>query len=88
MLKTQDELIRITAELLIESDRIHRLTEAEEVTEFEVDEFVLVAQRSQLETRMHTQWRGPMRVVAVNHAEYTLLNLVTNKEVIYHMTQL
>jgi hypothetical protein len=40
------------------------------------------------ETRMHTLWRGPMRVVSHNFAEYTLLDLVTGKEKWYHMTQL
>ena len=37
---------------------------------------------------MHTLWRGPMRVVCHNFAEYTLLDLVTHKEKLYHMTQL
>ena len=49
---------------------------------------MLVQQRTTPETRMHTLWRGPMRVISHNFAEYTLLDLVTHKEKLYHMTQL
>ena len=37
---------------------------------------------------MHTTWRGPMRVVSVSHSEYTLLDLVNNKQTVFSMTQL
>lgn len=88
MLHTQSELMRITKELLELSDRLHMAGETHDPTEFEVDSFVLVAQRTQAPTRMHTVWRGPMRVVSVSHAEYTLLDLISLKHKIYHMTQL
>ena len=88
MLTLQDELIEITACLLKESDDLHNAQQPPNVTQFGVDTFVLVQQRTSSETRMHTLWRGPMRVVSHNFAEYTLLDLVTHKEKLYHMTQL
>ena len=81
----QDELIEITARLLKESDG---LQQSPNITQFGVDTFVLVQQRTTPETRMHTLWRGSMRVVSHNFVEYTLLDLVTHEEKLYHMTQL
>ena len=37
---------------------------------------------------MHTLWRGPFRVLSNKKGEYTLLNLITQKDVRYHMSQL
>ena len=37
---------------------------------------------------MHTLWRGPLRVISHDLAEYTLLDLITDKQIVYHMTQL
>ena len=69
MLTLQDELIEITARLLKESDDLHNAQQLPNVTQFGVDTFVLVQQRTSPETRMHTLWRGPMRVVSHNFAE-------------------
>jgi hypothetical protein len=51
-----------------------------EPTEFQIDSFVLVQQRSAPETGLHTPWRGPLRVLNSKRGEYTLLDLTTNKE--------
>ena len=74
MLTLQDELIEITARLLKESDDLHNAQQSPNITQFGVDTFVLVQQRTSPETRMHTLWRGPMQVVSHNFAEYTLLD--------------
>ena len=87
MLTLQDELITITARLLNESDNLHNAQQPPNVTHFGVDTFVLVQQRTTPERGMHTLWRGPMRVVSHNFAEYTLLDLVRHKEKLYHRTQ-
>ena len=58
----QDELIRITAQLLKESDDLHNAGQSTEITVFPANSFVLVAQRTTPETRMHTKWRGPLKV--------------------------
>ena len=37
---------------------------------------------------MHILWRGPLRVLSNRQGEYTILNLITLKNVKYHMSQL
>ena len=61
MLKMQDEPIRITAQLLKESDDLNNA----------VNSFVFVAQRTTPATRMHTLLRGSLRVISNIFAEYT-----------------
>ena len=39
-------------------------------------------------SRLHTSWRGPMRVVAVNNSRYTLYDLVKNIEGDYHVSDI
>jgi hypothetical protein len=40
------------------------------------------------ETRLHTLWRGPMKVIKSLKGQYTLLDLTTLKEKEYHSTHL
>ena len=54
MIKIQSDLIRIAARLLNESDDEHNGKQNPEITNFEVGSYVLVTQRTQPETRMHT----------------------------------
>ena len=84
MIKIQSDLIRIAARLLKESDDEHN----PDVTQFEVGSYVLVTQCTQPETRMYTMWRGLLRVLSNKKGEYTLLYLITLKNVKYHMSQL
>ena len=86
MLTSQDELIHITARLLKESDDIHNAQQSPNITQFGVDTYVLVQQRTTPETRMNTLSRGPMRVVSHNFAEYTLFDLITHEEKVHHKT--
>jgi Chromo (CHRromatin Organisation MOdifier) domain len=72
----------------VETDTEHNSTQNTEATVFLTDSFVLVQQRSAPETQLHTLWRGPMRVLSSTKAEYTLLDLTTNKEKKYHVTQM
>jgi hypothetical protein len=88
MVRMQEELIKISAKLLKESDDLHMAAEPPVLTQYEPDSFVLVRQRTTPQTRMHTLWQGPMRVVSNKDGEYTLLDLVTHKEKLYHVTQM
>ena len=54
MIKIQSDLIQIAARLLKESDDEHNEKQNPEITHFEVGSYVLVTQRTQPETRMHT----------------------------------
>ena len=39
-------------------------------------------------TKLHTHWKGPMRVISNKGAEYLLLDLVQNKQVSVHISRL
>jgi hypothetical protein len=88
MLHLQHTLTVLARTVLEESDRGHLSQNTNAVTEFPPESFVLVAQRSAPETRLHTLWRGPMRVITSTRGEYTLFDLTANKEKMYHVTQL
>ena len=88
MIKIQSEFIRIAARLLKESDDEHNEKQNPDIIHFEVGSYVLVTQRTQPEARMQTLWHGPLRVLSNKKGEYTLLNLITLKDVKYHMSQL
>ena len=88
MLTLQDELIQMTARLLKELDDIHNAQQSPNITQFGVDTYVLVQQRTTPETRINTLWCGSVRLVSHNFAEYTLLDLIKHKEKVYHMTQI
>ena len=88
MLTMQNKLFSISKKILEDSDKEHNAQNTASVTEFSINSFVLVAQRSAPDTRLHTLWRGPMKVINNKHGEYTLLDLTTNKERQYHSTQI
>jgi hypothetical protein len=69
MLNIQNNLIKVAKSILLETDSEHKSTNSSEATV----SFVLVQQRSAPETRLHTLWRGPMRVLNSTRGEYTLL---------------
>ena len=57
--------------------------------EFDIDSYVLVHYHSGAPpTRLHTIWKGPLRVLKVQDSTYTLLDLVTNKEYRYHASDM
>ena len=39
-------------------------------------------------TRLHTMWKGPLKVVNNNKSEYLLLDLIKNKEIAYHASDM
>ena len=57
--------------------------------EFKPDSFVLVKHRTgSPPTRLHTLWKGPLRVISYNKSHYLLWDLINNKEKTYHVTDL
>ena len=87
VIKIQSQFNKIAARLLKESDDEHNEKQNLDVTQFKVGSYVLVTQRAQPETRMHTLWCGPLRVLSNKKEEYTILNLITLKNVKYNMSQ-
>ena len=88
MIKMQTHLIEISKKILEDSDKEHNSSNSSSITEFQKNSYVLVQQRSSPDTRLHTLWRGPLKVIDFKQGQYTLLDLTTNKEKEYHSTQM
>ena len=57
--------------------------------EYLPNSYVLVHHRTGLPpTRLHTNWKGPMRVIKGFNSRYTLLDLITGKEKDYHVSDM
>jgi hypothetical protein len=88
LLYLQKQYITIAKDILQKSDAEHIATNSAQITEFAPNTYVLVQNHSAPETRLHTLWRGPMKVIKSIKGQYTLLDLTTLKEKEYHSTQL
>ena len=88
MLKQQENLFRIARDNLLISDSHHNANVANNLPEYDIDSFVLALPRTQPLTRLHTLWTGPYRVVEREGSKYEVLDLITNKHKMYHVTQL
>ena len=88
MIHMQSKLFSISKQILEDSDKEHNSVNSASITEFPNNSYVLVTQRTSPDTRLHTLWRGPMKVIDHKQGEYTLLDLTTNKEKRYHSTQM
>jgi hypothetical protein len=85
MLALQEKLVKISQDLLRASDAQHLARTSQFLTEFDIGAYVLVAYESAPPTRLHTRWRGPLKILSRKKSEYVLLNLVTGKEKTYHV---
>ena len=88
MLAQQDNLMRIARQNLLLADSIHNANMSGQVTEYDIGAHVLALPRTQPKTRMHTLWTGPYRVLEKERDKYKVLDLITNKTKIYHVSQL
>jgi hypothetical protein len=89
LLAIQDSLMKAANEQLLSLDDIHLSSKSGKQYEFPLDSFVLVRYRkSAPPTRLHTIWRGPFRVLRHEDSQYTLLDLITKKEKIYHISDM
>ena len=65
------------------------ISEQNKHTEYEPDSYVLVHYRTgSPPTRLHTYWRGPMRVVNGLNSKYVLLDLLIDKEKVFHVSDM
>jgi hypothetical protein len=71
-----------------ESDDFHIVQASERRTEFPINSYVLVKYRDRPPSKLHSNWKGPLRVVGFTKSKYLLQDLVTKKESYYHITQL
>lgn len=90
LLNIQDNLLKASAKELLRTDLLHQSSKQILIhKEFLLDSFVLVHYRTGAPpSRLHTFWRGPMRVVSGSHSRYLLYDLITHKEKVYHVSDM
>jgi hypothetical protein len=93
MLQVQDKLVDIAQKRQQAADDAHMTKASAAVTQFPSNSFVLVsypntAMGNKPPTKLHTPWKGPMRVVSNQGAEYIVHDLVRNKNINVHVTRL
>ena len=83
-----DNLLKASAEELLRTDLLHMTTKEQNMhKEYLPGSSVLLHYRTGLlPTRLHTKWKGPMRVIKGSNFLYTLLDLITGKEKDYHVS--
>ena len=90
LLAIQDDLLKASAEELLRTDLLHMTTKDQNIQkEYLPDSYVLVHYRTGLPpTRLHTNWKGPMRVVKGLDSRHTLLDLITGEEKDCHVSDM
>ena len=90
LLAVQDNLLKASAEELLRTDLLHMTTKDQNIhKEYLPDSYVLHHYRTcLLPTHLHTNWKGPMRVIKGLYSHYTLLDLITGKEKDYHVSDM
>ena len=89
LLAIQDSLIKAANYQILSLDTIHVSSMSGKQYEFAIDSFVLVRYRkSGPPSRLHTIWRGPLRVLKHKGSQYTLFDLITKKEKVYHISDM
>ena len=90
LLNVQDSVLIVAKSNLIATDNSHLSSNTTSlIREFPVDSFVLVHYRSgKPPTRLHTVWKGPMRVLGGTDSRYLLLDLVSKKKYCCHASEM
>ena len=90
LLDVQDSMLIVAKSNLIATDDAHLSSNTtSQIHECPVNSFVLVQYRSgKPPTRLHTVWKGPMRVLSGTDSRYLLLDLVSKKEYHYHASDM
>jgi transposase InsO family protein len=89
LLAIQDNIMTIARNNIIFTDSMHLGTYPAPRTDHAPGSFVLVKYREGAPpSRLHTLLKGPLRVVKGSQSVFTLLDLVTNKEKDYHVTDI
>jgi hypothetical protein len=91
MIRAQAHILHIAQQIQLEKDSEHINSRTEHQTEFEPNSYVLVQypitrMGRKAPTKLHTPWRGPLRVVSHLRHKYTLQNLVTGKNEDMHIS--
>ena len=95
MLLAQEKLVGLAQLRQRSKDERHLAKDSSErvITQFRHNSFVLVAYPDsamgrRAPTKLHTHWKGPMRVISNKGAEYMVYDLVNNKAIPIHVSRL
>ena len=90
MLKMQGSLLKASVKELLRTDLLHvSAKQLHTHIEYPIGYYVLVHYRSgSPPSRLHTSWRGPMRVVAGSNPRFTLHDLIKNTNKDYHVSDM
>ena len=90
LLAIQDNLLKASAEELLRTDLLHMTTKEKNIHKENLpNSYALVHYRTGLPpTRLHLNWKGPMRVIKGLNSRYTLLDLITGTEKDYHVSDM
>ena len=90
LLQFQDDVMTKARDIFKQSDDLHMASFPKiKPTEFPHGSYVLVKYRQgSAPTRLHTQWKGPLKVISNVLSEYLLFDLITNKEKPYHASDM
>jgi transposase InsO family protein len=91
MMRAQAHLLHMAQQVQEEINFTHITSRADRPTEFEPNSYVLVQypmtrMGRRPPTKLHTPWRGPLRVISNLGPKYTLQNLVTGKSEDMHVS--
>jgi transposase InsO family protein len=88
LLSIQDQLLTVARTSLRKADEAHIASYSAARTEFPIGSYVLLTYPTEPPTRLHPRKRGPFEVIKFNNNDYTLRDLVSNKELTVHVTRL
>ncbi len=89
LLSLQQSLIDIAKQNIQNADDLHISTFSAKRTDYAPNSYVLVKWNAGPPTRLHTVWKGPMRVLSGSKNTYLLFDLIKTKEPKYfHVTQM
>ena len=89
LVSLQEKLILIARKNIVFTDAIHMGEYKPQRTDYRPDSYVLVKYREgSAPTRLHTPWKGPLRVISGKKSKFILFDLITNKEKEYHVTDM
>jgi Chromo (CHRromatin Organisation MOdifier) domain len=87
-LKMQDSLLKASAKELLRTDLLHQIqSQIAQHVEYPPNSYVLVHYRDgSPPSRLHTHWRGLLKVISGKNSRYTLYDLITQKSSTYHVS--
>jgi len=88
MLQAQHDIIKAAIELQVLKNHHHLQSDQSVQTEFPISSYVLVEYPDRPPSKLHSNYRGPLRVVNHNGSIYTLQNLITEKNEDHHISKL